>query len=453
MLRFPLFFLLTSILCFHTPHAQAQMHNATSQPQRTIYNMKQAVEQALQANPAMRSVRYTLLGAQEGRKSALGSFGPSASVQYGYMRRDHEKPTRSFPTVEDSSYTAGLNLHQELFTGFNLLSTYQRAALERDRAQAMVNNAELQVTITVQENFLKLLQAVKNVETAQDSVARLEEQLKVTAAFYNVGLKPRFDVLQAEVDLANAQDNLLSVKNTVATQRARLNTLLNLKVNAAIEYDGELLYTPFTLSLDKALPRALTQRPDLIMAQKTVGIAMENKDIVDSTFYPWIAADFDWSSFGDTPAVSGDQYNTTEYSEWSAAVTARWTFFEWGKTYFASRQAARAVASLMGEADDARQEATFEVKSNLLNVQSTAESIAVNRKAVEAAQEGYRMASARYQAQVGTNEDVLSAQERLTSAEANLTAALANYQIALARTFVSIGEMHPDLSVESKKRQ
>ena len=109
------------------------------------------------------------------------------------------------------------------------------------------------------------------------------------------------------------------------------------------------------------------------------------------------------------------------------------------------RQPDQNVTSLLKSADNTRQEASYEVKANHLAIRKAAESIRVNKKALEAAQEGYRMAVARYQAQVGTNTDVLDAQERLTAAEASLTAALADYKSALSKLYASIGEKNPSL--------
>lgn len=411
----------------------------------TVYDMQQAVEQALEANPTMQAARHDLLGAEAGRKSARGSFLPSATVTYGYTRYDHDQPTRDNPTTDENVWAATLNIHQDLFTGWRTLSTYQRAQLSEDNAAAQVLNTELSLVNTVQENFLGLLKAREDVRSAQDSVTRLREQLKVTQAFYDVGLQPRLDVLQAEVDLASAEDTLLTAQNAVATQVARLNTLLGLEHDADVDYEGTLAYQPFTLSLEDSLARAYKDRPDLDIATRSVQIATKDKKITDSAFFPQIGADFDWSTYGDDPGASGDDYAQTEYSEWTVGVTASWTFWEWGKTYYASEQARENVKSLLMSADNARQEATYEVKANYLAIGNAKESIRVNKKAVEAAQESYRMAKARYQAQVGTNTDVLDAQSRLTSAEAALTSALANYEIALSKLFVSIGEKNTAL--------
>ena len=411
----------------------------------TVYDMEQAVRQALEANPGMEAARHDLLGAEEGRKSARGAFLPSATVTYGYTRYDHKKPNKHTPTSDDDVFGATFNVHQDLFTGFNILSTYQKAELSKENAQEKVRYTELALITNVQQNFLSLLKAREDVRSAHDSVTRLKEQLKVTQAFYDVGLKPRLDVLQAEVDLARAEDTLIAAQNSVETQIVRLNTLLGLEVNADVDYEGDLNYQPFTMKIDDALERAYKDRPDLVMAAKSVEIAMKDKKIAYSALYPHLGADFDWNTSGDHFIPAGDQYSKTEYSSWSVGLAASWKFWDWGKTYYAGQQAEQNVASLLRTADDTRQEAAYEVTANHLSIRKAAESIRVNKKALEAAQESYRMAVARYQAQVGTNTDVLDAQERLTAAEASLTTALADYKLALSKLYSSIGEQNPSL--------
>jgi len=412
---------------------------------QTVFTMQQAVERALSDNPGMKAARHNLLGAEEGRKSVRGTFGPTASVTYGYTLKDHLKPTRELATSDSKLFATTFNAHQNLFAGFSTLSAYPKAQLTKESTEFAMTQTELTVIGTVQQNYLALLKARQDVLSAKDSLARLEDQLKVTTAFYDVGLKPRLDVLQAEVDLATAQDALLLAKNNVDTQVARLNTLLDLDLNADVTYEGGLAYAPCTLSLDEAVAMALVQRPDLQVARKSVEIAAKDKKITDSAFYPSVGADFDWSSAGTGPEAAGSDRLKTEYSQWSASVGASWTFWEWGKTYYASKQADEQIKSLLQTEQETRQNALYEVKANHLAIRKAEESIKVNRKALEAAAEGYRMAVARYQAQVGTNTDVLDAQDRLTKAEAGLTAALADYQIAMSKLYVAIGRKNEAL--------
>ncbi len=87
---------------------------------------------------------------------------------------------------------------------------------------------ELTLISSVQSNFLSLLKARKDVKSGDDSVARLESQLKVITAFYEVGLRPKAEVLDAEVDLATAKQDLLKAQNQVSIQETQLNRLLNI---------------------------------------------------------------------------------------------------------------------------------------------------------------------------------------------------------------------------------
>ena len=205
---------------------QAEQQTQTGQP--PIYDMEKAVYKALQDNPQMSSAAAAHSAAEYGVKSSEGALLPSLSTGYGYTRRDHKQPNRNAATSEADLWTWTVNVHQDLFTGWNLLSTRQKAILSKDKAEASMAATKLSLISQVQEAFLGLLKAREAVRSAEDSVARLDSQLKVTQAFYDVGLKPRLDVLQAEVDLASARDSLLQAKNSLETQQAQMNTLLNL---------------------------------------------------------------------------------------------------------------------------------------------------------------------------------------------------------------------------------
>ena len=96
--------------------------------------------------------------------------------------------------------------------------------------------------------------------------------------------------------------------------------------------------------------------------------------------------------------------------------------------------------------ENTRLGAGYEVKQGLLSQRAAADRIGVAKKSVEAARESYRMALARYQAQVGTNTDVLDAQAKVSNSEAQLSQALTDYQTAISSLYVAMGEKNPDLT-------
>lgn len=429
-------------------HAQ-QEEEATVQVTGPM-DLEKCVLYGLENNPTMVAVRAQLLGSKYSKHSALADMFPSSTVSYGWEHKDRKpKNAAGNMAAPQDGWSLHLNLHQPIFTGFRLLSTYQRAALTREQNEAKLYDTELSLIKEIQANFLGLLKARMDVKSAQDSVERLKSQLKVTSAFYDVGLKPRLDVLQAEVDLATAEQNLLTAKNAVSTQTAKMNTLLNLPLSKQVEYVGKLFYVPFDLNLEDCLKRAYTNRPDIQMGIKSVEIAGKNSKIAASAYYPEISADYDYYRTGDEPVLGKSRYLTNSQSEyWTAGVNMNWKFFQSGSTYFSHKAARRDVDRVEAELETTRLNAGYSVKEGFLSLKEAADRIGVARKSVEAAKESYRMAVARYQAQVGTNTDVLDAQARVSSSESQLINAQADYQTALASIYVAMGEKNSGLVVK-----
>lgn len=422
-------------------------------------DLEKSVMRALEANPQMQSARQQIYGAQEGVRAATTAFGPTGTVSYisRATRADYATGVSAGSGTQsvsgqnfawDNKYlaTLDLNISQPLFTGFRLLSNFQKSKLARDQADALYKRTELTLIRSVQTAFLSLLKARGDVNSNEDSVARLTSQLKVTQAFYDVGLRPRLDVLQAQSDLASAEQALLAAQNSVSTQLAQLNAFLNIPLEQTVDYTGELSMSAMSMPLQRALDEAYRYRPDISIALKSVEIAEKDATIALSPALPQLRADYDYIRQGDQPNLR--QQNVTFGTAHQFQLTATWKAWDWGSTVFTYRQANDNVKKLQADLARLRLDVGAEVKTQYLNIQDAAKRIVVARAGLEAAKEGYRMAVARYQAQVGTNTDVLDAQARVSRAEFQLTQALTDYQIAIANLNYSIGNKSVNLSVQ-----
>lgn len=436
--------------------APVTMEEATTQvPQAVTEEAKDAdvtltleecVKLGLKQNPTIIAARNDLLAAESDVKRQRGAFGGPVTAKYGYTHYGDQPTSADVKTGYQDKWAFSVNISQPVFKGFELLSKYQKTKLQRASTEASLDNAELTLVSNIQTSFLTLLQGRMEVKSKQDSVARLKSQLDVIQAFYQVGLRPRVDVLQAEVELATAEQNLLIAKNTVDSRAARLNTLLNLSIEKNVDYSGELTYLPFSMNLDQCIARADKGRPDLQIARKSVEISEEDVTIAESGFYPDVTADFNYGSDGGDPMVDKNKYNDHDRADsWNVGANLNWEVFSWGQTYYDTKRAEDNVKKIKAEYDNTRLEASYEIKDQLLSLKAAADRIGVGRKSVEAGREGYRMAMARYQAQVSTNNEVLDAQSRLSDSEAQLIQALSDYQVSLAKLYVAMGDMNPSL--------
>ena len=239
----------------------------------TSFDLRKAVEYGLANNPTMVSARAQLLGSEYAQNAAMADFLPTATASYGVTSYDRQPKNGGVNTGDQTLWSSQLNLHQPVFTGFRLLSTFQKAKLTKEQNEAKLTQTELSLISSIQTYYLSHLKAKMDVKSAEDSVERLQSQLKVTQAFYEVGLKPKLDVLQAQVDLATSQQTLLIARNSLDTTRAKLNSLLNLPLEAPVEYVGELAFSPFSLNLNDCLTQAYKNRPDILIGVKSVAMA------------------------------------------------------------------------------------------------------------------------------------------------------------------------------------
>lgn len=402
------------------------------------YSMVQAVERALAQNFTVVAAEADIQAAENQRKAVRGSFGPRLGANYSFDRTQH---------TDDDLYRWTVWLRQDVFSGFSTLAEYQKAALQKENAEAQMARTRLALILQVQQNFFLYLKAEADVRSAEDSLNRLTEQLKVTSAFYQVGLRPHLDVLQAEVNVSEAEDVLLRARNTVETQRVRLNTLLNIPLTEDASYEGDLEFIPFSRSLEECLEEAYRKRPDIIMAVKSVEIAQQDKTSAQSGYYPNITAEGSWMTDGDDWRASGGSSRSGgKSSAWSVGVTGSITAFSWGTTYYDVQRAQQIINRVRAEESDLRLEVAFEVQSRMLDLDNAAKRIRVARTGLEQAKEAYRVAAARYKSQVGTSLDVLDAQARLTAAEVSLSGAQADYLSALAALYAATGVENTNLA-------
>jgi outer membrane protein TolC len=435
--------------------AQAPQGSGQAQPADSM-DLGKSAQRALDANPQMQSAKQQIYGAQSGVYAATAAFAPTGTASYQATHSVSKFPVPVSQTVGGTTVTGvtkrwldpsffatlDLNVSQPLFTGFRLLSAFQKSKLAKDQADSLYRRTELTLVRSVQTAFLTLLKSRANVKSNQDSVARLDSQLKVTRAFYDVGLRPRLDVLQAESDLASAEAALLSAQNSVDTQLAQLNSLLNIPLEQNVDYLGELSQSPFKMTLQQALDESYKERPDIAIAVKSVEMAEKDATIALSPALPQVSADYDYIRQGDTWGLReniSSSSSTAFFERHQFQLTFTWKAWDWGNTYFTYRQANDNVKRLQADLANLRLSVGAEVKTQFLNIQDAAKRIGVAKTGLAAAKEGYRMALARYQAQVGTNTDVLIAQATLTNAEFQLTQALTDYQIAISNLYYSIG--------------
>jgi outer membrane protein len=407
--------------------------------------LEESIKIALERNLPLHSAIMGVEGSEFRRREAITNFLPLWTGQYSFTRYNTPivvgiVPVSGLGVVGSRNiYEVNSTIQQPLFTGGLNLANYRSAKLGVDLSKASVETAKRDVVLQVRVGYFNIIRAEKFVDVAKQAVKQFEAQLEVTKAFFDVGIVPKNDVLQAEVRLANAVQALISTENALATAKASFNTLLIREINTPFEVVDILAYKPFPLGFEAALEEALRQRPEIKAAQVNIDQAKENVKAAKSGFFPTISLAGNYARVSDAAALNSD--STTE--RWTIQALASLTLFDWGNTAYKVGENKVKVT----QAEDSKTQLilsiTFEVKNDYLNMLVAEKSLGVAQKAIEQAEENLRMNEERYKYQVATQTDVLDAVTLLAQARVNYYGALSDFNVAEAQLERGMGRMYP----------
>jgi len=402
--------------------------------------LEQAIDLARQNNQSLREARLNLNQAQAQLQEALGAEFPTLSLQTDFQRSTSATSEiganvaeNNFTTTNDGVTTdlnAILQLNYDLYTGGQRSAQIRLAESQVRTQELALEQAAEQLRLDVTDAYYSVQEADSQVEIARAAVADAEQSLRDAQLLEQAGLGTRFDVLQAEVDLANEEQNLTrAISQRRITRRELVETLgLGQQIEVTAATPPEVAGT-WDLSLEESIILAYQNRAELEQQLEQREIAQENQVIALAGIRPQVSLFtrynvrdiIDNSSGGGTGAGDG----------LAIGAQLQWTLYDGGQARARARQAEENAAIAENRFDQFRNQIRREVEQAFYNLQANEQNIDTAEIAVEQAEESLRLARLRFQAGVGTQTDVINAQSALTQARGNLLTAIIEYNRSL----------------------
>ncbi|MDR1084408.1 MAG: TolC family protein [Deltaproteobacteria bacterium] len=408
-------------------------------PHRGPLTLDECLEIARKVSPSLDSAEQGYVGAMWTRWQAITDFLPAVGMSYGmnYYGDRAQVPAQS----GRKQYSWQTQITQPLFTGGRNAANYLLSQLGVAAAEIAKTQAREDLLLAVKQAYFSILATEKALNVAKTSVINLRSHLNVAQNFFEVGMVPRNQVLEAEVELAKAQQEETTQGRNLVVNRARMNILLRQPVDADLKITDELKYYKFPLTMDFCMNIGLNDNPEILLGRNQVEQGAKGVDLARSQLYPQIQVTYNNNSTGNTGRASGGWSSNS--TSWNIAAVASFNLWEWGKTKAAVEiskvELNRAVNTLTSLEDNTK----LEITSNYQSLISAGRNIDVSAKAVESAAEDLRMVTERYQEQVATNTEVLDAQTRYSEAQYEHYQALYNYNLAWAAIERSLGRRVP----------
>ena len=395
--------------------------------------LEDAIQMAFETNRSLKQSIANVDAARWNLSTARRQQGPTLTWQGTANRIGGATYDNPLSGYGDYLYGNTLQSGYSLDTTGKLKHNRRSAGYGLNAADLTLENTKQAVKLQTTQAYYQLLEYRNLIEVNQEAVDTLQEHLNNVNAQYRVGTVAKSDVLASEVQLANSQQSLVNAQNNYDVAMATLNNIIGLPSDTLLNVKDSLQFTPYDLNLDDCTVYALDNRPDGIVADYEVEQAKESVEMAKAGYRPDVSAAL-VKNIQDEHEFGHEQSET-----WTAGFTASWNIFDNGVTQSTIETAKAALRAKEEAAAASKEQIQLDVRQQYLSLLAAEKNIHTTSKAVEQAEEDYKIAQVRYSAGVDTNLAVMDAQEKLTSARTNYYTALYNYNTSKAALDKAMG--------------
>jgi outer membrane protein TolC len=285
---------LTAILAMASP--------LRAEPPLTV---DQAVEEALANHPSLKAASSRAEQAKATHDATWETYAPQVSVFGGVQRNEVSGETTTTtpgsiltpPTTvtqnfseSDTQLLAGGQVQEFLFD-FGGFTGQRNATDATHRAQlAALETQRLDISANVRVAYFNLLRANRLLRYNQGTAESREKRVKRIADLARRGTRERKDMLQAQLDFANARLNLARSQSEITEVEAVFLDAIGARSRESRKLVDDVSFKPVHLTLPQAIERGLKQRPEVEQTKASIESQEAQIDVVRASYWPRVSA-------------------------------------------------------------------------------------------------------------------------------------------------------------------
>jgi len=396
---------------------------------------------ALDNNHAIRQARERIREQEGVVVEIRANQIPNVAVS-GSVSGNDDEISSSLP-AQDRNWNVTVQATQVLYAGGGVRAATRSAALAKQAAELELQGVINEQLLAVRTAFYSVLLTQEQVTVQEENIKLLEGQLADAKNRYEAGSISQFEVLRAQVALANGQPDLITARNNYRLAIEELRQVIGF-TNASADqatrlptFVGSLEAGDYSaIDLRDAIIAARANRPELQRLAKLEAAGEEQVVANRSGSLPQIAAfgRYDWVRGGPGTGWSDRR------DGWTAGVQAQWNVFDGRATAGRVVQAKSRLMQTKLALEESQLAIDVEVRRVHSSLTEAWELVEASGKVVEQADEALRLAKVRYNAGTATQLDVLTSQVELTRAKLNQLQAFFRYNVALAALRKAMGQ-------------
>ncbi|WP_067145041.1 TolC family protein [Pseudotamlana agarivorans] len=262
--------------------------------QEKLWTLQDCVNYALENNISVKQTELDTQVADQDLVSAKGNFLPnlngSASQNYNFgsfIGQDGNRVSR-----DSRGNNFGLSSSTVLFNGFQNTNIYKQAKLGIQSSQLQLSILKDNISLNVVNQFLNIMLNRENLKVAHEQVDITTKQVNQIQELVNSGVRAKVDLYEVKAQLASDQEQLINAENSLELANLALAQLLQIP-NEGFEVSAMEIELPYVVLEHKSASEiynfALSNRPEIKVAELNIEDAELGTNIAKSSFYPTLS--------------------------------------------------------------------------------------------------------------------------------------------------------------------
>ncbi|MFH1861902.1 MAG: TolC family protein [bacterium] len=347
----------------------------------------------------------------------------------------------TYPVPEGKSRASlgWVSLRETIYLGGQQLFTIKNAFLQKRMNDLQVSSSQINLFYNVRQTYYNTLAQKHLLELANRVLEQKREQLRLAQVRYEVGSVTELDVLQAEIDVGNQENEVIAAENELKMARESLNQVLGVDLDSRYELvDNFAIFKP-EFELDTIIQETLHSRPDLEIYQKQESYQRNLVHSRRGEFLPNLSASVSHSR-SENSGANVDFTLRPRNRNTQTSLSLSWNLFS-GFSDEAQYQESR-VSLRNAQHDLKKQEQAVEkeVRAAYYTLQQTYEQSKVTQKNRELASRQLALEQERYRLGATSQLNLRAAQVTYEQAESDYIAKVFNFWSNLATLEKAVGE-------------
>ncbi len=389
-----------------------------------IMEVDECVKVALEHHPAIKSAMSNADVYKSRIAQAWSNYFPTLSAGISYSRNNAQETTAPIAVQNfDLYYVPNISGNMLLFDFGKTKAQADIAKRTYESAKYNLENTINTVIFIVKQAYYNLLFAQQQVRVYEETVNDYELHLKQAQAYYDIGTKPKIDVLTAEYNLGKARLGLIQAKNTLKIAYVQLSNAMGMPEYSDYNVIDNLTMKTYEISIDDAVNTAYETSPELLAAKKRADASELLVRASRRAFTPNLSGFAGYTR-------GGQHINTDDGYQIGAQLS-----YSTVNLLLLKKQVDEAKATYKKELADyenIRQNIYLEVKQAYLNLTTAQESVSVAKLSMDQAKEQYDQASGRYKVGLGDAIELKDAETTYRNSQLDYYNAILNYHVSAA---------------------